>query len=157
MLMQLDGTAIILAISFIIFSAIMKAIFYTPVTEVRKERKNFIETNINNAKKNEEDAQNLIVDYDQKIKNSQKESGQIVSTALEKAKKQKTQVIKNAYDDSNFLQKQNNEQLKQEKFEAIEQLKPEVITLAHEISKKILGKEVPISVSSEVIERAING
>ena len=70
MLMQIDGTFIFVAISFLIFLFIIKAILYRPITKVLDERNKFYEKNSKMELQSKEKSKNLLNEKEEMLKNA---------------------------------------------------------------------------------------
>ncbi|MDD3013404.1 MAG: F0F1 ATP synthase subunit B [Candidatus Gastranaerophilales bacterium] len=158
MLLQLDGTLIIMAISFIIFMFIMQKIFYSPMTEVRKERDNYIDETRNKARHSKEQAAILEAEYESKINQARTTANNIVFKSTSAATKEKTAIIEQKTQNLTEQVNQAKENILKDKNAAQDALKMQVSSLAQNISTKILGEEIPISgITEEMINKHMNG
>ena len=156
-MLQFDGTLIVLAISFILFTFIMQWIFYGPMTKVRKNRENYVQGNLDAAQQAVEEAKKLSAQRDEKIALAKKTSTETVSKSTHQANKNKAVMVEEANKLAQDEFAQKKEEIAQDKAQARDALKEHVVQLAHSISTKVLQKEVPMSgVSHEMIERALN-
>jgi len=154
---EFDGTLIVLAFSFIIFIWIMQSIFYSPMTQVKHERKDYIEQNKALADKAANEGELINKLKEQKLTEARKNATDSVSKVTENANLRRVEIVKGARNTAREELEQHKELMNQEKEQAIEQLKGSVLELAHCISAKVLGKEVPMSgISHDVIEKALN-
>lgn len=154
MLLQLDGTFLIIAISFIIFAFIMNRIFYSPVSNISKDREDYIGSNVDNAKAARTQAAVLLKEYEQKLLDARKQAGSIVSSSTAEANLKKAETVQSAVKQSNETIKQAKEVINNESDAVKPALKSEVISLAQMISSSVLGEERAISgVSSEMIDK----
>jgi len=158
MLLQLDGTLILMAISFLIFMFIMYAIFYAPMMEVRKERDNYINDTRNKARQVKEQAVKLEADYKNKISDARTGANNIVTNSTSAASKEKTAKLEQKKQELNAKINLDRENILKDRKNAQEVLKQQVSSIAQNISTKILGEEIPVSgISPEVIDKYMNG
>lgn len=156
-MLDINGTLIIVFVSFLVFMVIMQKIFYAPMTEIRKERRNYVDGNLNQAKATREEAENILKDYDNKITQARIKANNIVFEHTSSANKDKAKVIENTINEVSNQIKDERESIINDKSVAKEALKAEIISLAHSISAKILGEEVSLSGNTEeMINRSIN-
>lgn len=156
-MLQIDGTIIVLAISFIIFMFVMQQIFYSPMDKVRQERNKYIEKNKELAQKAEDDSLKLVKQRDEKIHIARKQASNEVLTEKDSAKQLSAKTIKENNIKAQEKLESSKNVIAKDKEVAKEELKKEVINLAHQISSKVLGKEVPMSgISNELVEKALN-
>lgn len=156
MLLQIDGTSIVIAVSFIVFVIIMQKIFYAPITEVRQERSDYISNNNKIAGQKIEESEQLIKDYETKIAQTKIQSAKLVSQLTDEANQKKLSRLAEKSQQVNAQLNAKREELEKEKNNAVEALKPQIINLASFISSKILGEEIPVSgISREIIDKAV--
>jgi F-type H+-transporting ATPase subunit b len=158
MLLQFDGTLIVIAVSFIIFMFVMQKIFYAPISEVREERDNYINQNVSVAQNTRQEAEDLVSDYNSKIANAKIKASQTVSDRAYSANREKARVLLvNSKEADKKVVSAINE-IQNDKNNATNNLRNNVLALAHSISTKILGEEIPISgITQEMIDKEING
>lgn len=156
-MLEFDGTLLIIIISFVIFIFVMQKIFYAPVTEVRNERRNYIDKNLEFAQKARNESVRLTKDYEIAVSKAKIEASNIVSASTLSAGKEKTKILEDTSKIVNNKINQEKEMVLKDKNNAIETLKPQIISLAHFISAKILGEEVPMSgTTQEMINNVVN-
>lgn len=155
-MLQFDGTLIVIAVSFLVFMMIMQRIFYRPMQEIRQEREKYINNNRQTAQSALDESVNLQKDYDCKIGQARHKANGIVSESTNKANQEKILIIGDANTKANQELSEAREGISNDKNNAVEALKPQIISLAHGISSKILGEEVSISgISPEMVDRML--
>jgi F-type H+-transporting ATPase subunit b len=80
------GVIIWTVISFLIVLVIINKLAYPPINKILEERKNLIDFSLSEAKKNQESANTLLAQADEKIRNINNEGHKIISEAKGKAK-----------------------------------------------------------------------
>lgn len=155
MLLDFNGTLIIVAISFLIFMAMMQKIFYGPMGRIRRERKKYIEKNAELAKEYADKSVNLSNEFSEKIQNTKKEASKLIAEKNEKANTKKTEKLSSLKKQMNHKVDTQKSIINKDKNSAIEELKPQVAEFAQQISSKILGEDVAIAISPEVIDEAM--
>ena len=80
--MEFNATFLISAISFVVFTFIMNAIFYKPLTEIIEEREKFINKTLDDAKNSQNIAQELLKNKE-KTPLNEKEILKVLKTAKE--------------------------------------------------------------------------
>lgn len=138
--MEFNATFIVAAISFIVFTIIMNAIFYKPLQKIVSEREKFIDETNKEAKLHRENSESILRDKERKVEKTKNDAKKLIVDKADEVKAKKAalaaeaqqkavQVIGNA---KNELQKSQNE--------AQAVLSAESKNLALDISSKILGK-----------------
>lgn len=141
MLLEINFTLVIFAISFLIFIYLLNLTLYKPLGEIIKKRKDLIEGNYLKAKELTNKANELLESYKQEIKLAKLDAHNIMQDAFDKAQKVKEEKI------SGLLNELNNEKetvLKQmhiEKEKVMKELQEKITQLTELITIKILGFE----------------
>ena len=157
MLLQFDGTIIFMAVSFIIFMVIMQQIFYAPMSQVMEERDNYIKNNLDTAENIREQAANINQEYNDNITQTRIKASNLVADTVAVANKEKTGILDTTSKEVNNQAGLARNEILKDKDNAKAALKSEVLTLAHSISSKILGEEIPISgITQEMIDKELN-
>jgi len=138
MLLQIDGTFIVIGVSFLAFMFIMQVIFYGPMFKIKKQRQDYIEENERHAKVIAEAAENFIQTQENEVKETRAQSKEILSQAVQGAKLSKEQTVKEATDKALTTLKKEKERISKSKLDAKESLNNEIYSLADEIVSKVL-------------------
>lgn len=157
-MLEFNGTAIVLAISFVIFVILENFIFYRPMRKVLEERAAYIEKNSKEADKNYNDAQSLVEEKDKKISDAKGKSAQLLNETSLKTQAEFDSSIKEAKKNSISKIEEIKKNLETEKIEAQKALRNEIGLHAASIVSKILKKEVAmVNVSDEILDKAMKG
>ena len=84
--MEFNGTFLIAAISFIIFTLLMNKILYKPVSEIIEKRKLFFEENKAALALHKENENKCIIEHDNKIKKANQNANEIVLDGKDRLK-----------------------------------------------------------------------
>ena len=90
---QLIHDAVILAINIFILFLLASFFLFNPVRELLKKRKDAIDADIANAKKDKEEAAALKNEYDAKLRDADKEADAILGEARKKALAREEQIV----------------------------------------------------------------
>lgn len=138
MLLQIDGTFIVIGISFIIFMGIMHFLFYAPIFKVKKERAGYIEENERHAQAMSDTAEQYLEVKENELKHTRTLSKEIMSKAVQKANSKKQATIKEATDKASATLAEAKGKIAESKSQTKESLRGEVSSLAEDIVSKIL-------------------
>jgi F-type H+-transporting ATPase subunit b len=156
-MLEINGTLIVMAISFIIFMVVMQKIFYAPMYEVKEERNGYINENISSARKAQEEASNIAKNYDNNITQARIKANNLVMKSMADANQEKAELIKRVENEVNIQINTEKENISKDKNNAKEELKSQIIPLAHSISMKVLGEEIPLTgINQELINKVLN-
>jgi len=138
MLLQIDGTFIVIGASFIFFMLVMQVIFYRPMMQMKDQRKEYIEENQRHAKVMTEAAENFVQTQEKELKDTREASKEIVSKAAQEATVAKERTIKEAAEKANTAFVEAKQKIAQSKKQTRESLNNEVCALADDIVSRIL-------------------
>ena len=157
-MLEFNGTAIVIAISFVIFVILENFIFYKPMRKVLEERAAYMESNEKEADKNYNNAKSLVEEKDKKISDAKDKSAQLLNEVSLKTQAKFDSSIKEAKINSNSKIEETKKNLEAEAIEAQNALRNEIGLYAASIVSKILKKEVAmVNVSDEIINKAMKG
>ena len=148
-MLEIDATAIVIAISFIVFMLVMNAIFYQPLLKLQDEREDYIENNKQQAKNYQSEAQGLLAEHDEIIKQTKKQAKDIISDVMEKAKNEKSEKITEANQQASDKIHNFHDEMAVAKSQLKESLSKDMYEIAQQISTKILGEEIPLIVNNQ--------
>lgn len=138
--MEFNATFIVSAISFIVFTIIMNAIFYKPLARVVEQRETFVKKTLEEAKQNTAKSEAIIKDKEKKIEKTKQDARKIIIDKTDEIKTHKATLTADAQHKAlNTIESAKDElQKSQEQVQAV--LAGEAEKLAVEISSKLLGK-----------------
>ncbi|HIZ27883.1 MAG TPA: hypothetical protein H9673_01665 [Candidatus Adamsella sp.] len=148
-MLEFDATAIVIAISFIVFMLIMNAIFYKPLLKLQDEREDYIENNKQQAQNYQNEAQGLLSEHNEIIKQTKKQAKDIISDVLEKAKKEKGEKVAEANQQASEKIRNFHDEMAVAKTQLKDSLSNDMYEIASQISAKILGEEIPLIVNNQ--------
>lgn len=137
--MEFNATFIISAISFIVFTLIMNAIFYKPLQNIVLERQKFIDETIEDAKHHRKKSEAILKDKEKKITKAKHDAKQIIVDKSDEVKTRKAHLTSEAHKRAVHKIGFAKEDLQKSKDEAQVVLSEEIKKIADKISSKILG------------------
>ncbi len=152
--MEFNATFIVAFVSFIVFIIIMNQILYKPISDIVEKRQKLIDENYEEASKNQEKSKAILDDRLDKLNNARSRVREETALALEKAKEDKRKAQEDAKASAGLKIEQSVDALNQDKQNAINTLKNDVINLAQIISDKFIESDEKISqVDDETIDK----
>ena len=94
--MEFNATFLIAAVSFVVFTIIMNAIFYKPLQKIVDERQKFTEDTNAEAKVNNEKAEGLLKNKKVKVDGAKRNAKLLISKKSDEAKAKKTALTTDA-------------------------------------------------------------
>lgn len=140
-LFDIDATLPLMAIQFLILAAILNALFYKPLGQAIDDRANYVQGQLNQAKKQKEEALALAQQYEQELKEVRKQSQDIIAKAQSEAQKLVSEQVQQAQQEVIAERQKASEQIEAERVAALSSLEQEVTNLSRQILEKVLGLE----------------
>ncbi len=140
--MEFDATIIIAAISFVVFVLIMNGIFYAPLLKIMKERQKYVEINFNNAEEIKEQTAVKNKYREEELSKCREEAREKITEQNNIFKQEYSKRLKEYKDEVNTDISNRREEMKKSAYSAKEILKEDIVSIAKDISQKILGSDV---------------
>lgn len=137
--MEFNGTFLATIISFLLFVFFMNKLLYEPVRKIVNERNDFILGNYKAAEENNNKAQELIAERDEKIVEAKDDARLKYNEILDGFKAQKAEIIKKAQEASKEELNSALANLENVSNEAKNNLKSKMSDIAGDIVEKVLG------------------
>ncbi|MCM1984078.1 F0F1 ATP synthase subunit B' [Lyngbya confervoides] len=138
-----DATLPLMAIQFVILTAIMNALFFKPMAKIVEGREGFIRSSKTESKERLEKAQQLTQQYEQELNATRRESQAIIANAQEEAKKISAEQIAVAQQQVQEEVMKVLQELESQKQNAMGQLSADADALSQQILDKLLGSGLP--------------
>lgn len=154
--MEFNATFFISALSFIVFTFVMNAIFYKPLTRIIEERETYIKGAVDDAQNSEELASKLLKDKDDRLLKTAEETRKILTSSAQDANIKGDALSNEAKRQAQMKICAAKESLHTETEQVQNELKLKVKELAEEIASKVLNEEIHIeNVNKELIDRIL--
>ena len=137
--MEFNATFIVSAISFIVFTIIMNAIFYKPLQNIVQERQKFLDETNEEAENHQKKSECILKDKQHKVNKTKGDARKLILEKSDKAKDQRNCMVSDAQKQSKRTVEAAKDGLQKSKEEAQEVLSEESKKLAESILAKILG------------------
>ncbi|HHP7229250.1 MAG TPA: F0F1 ATP synthase subunit B' [Xenococcaceae cyanobacterium] len=137
-----DATLPLMAVQFLLLTALLNQVFYKPLTKALDARDAYIRNNQTTAKESLAKAENLVKEYETKIAAARKESQSIVEKAQAEAREIVAQKTAAAQKEVQIQKEQAAQEIQQQKTTALSTLEQQVDSLSRQILEKILGPEL---------------
>ena len=120
-----------------------------------KKRQERVMDDLANAKSERETAIAYKEEYDQKLKEVDKEAQEILSETRKKAMKMETKIIAEAKEEAARIIERANAQIELEKKHALDDMKQEMITIASMMAQKVVAASIDTNVQESLIEETL--
>ena len=152
---QLLHDTVLLAIAVFFLFMMLSYLLFNPVRKMLEDRKLKIKTVLDTAKTDKEEAAVLKSEYDEKLKNIEKEAEQILSEARQKALKNEARIVEEAKEEAARIIKRANEEAELEKKRAMDEMKQEIITIASMMAGKVVSASIDTTIQDTLVEETL--
>ena len=152
---QLLFDAVVLAISVLVLFTFLSYILFNPVRNMLEARRQRVVDEQLAAKKEREDAIAYKADYEQRLKNVDKEAQEILSDARKKALKNENQIIAEAKEEAARIVERANAQIELEKKRVADDMKKEMISVASAMAGKIVSASIDMDKQESLINETL--
>ncbi|MCI9123857.1 MAG: F0F1 ATP synthase subunit B [Eubacterium sp.] len=152
---QLLHDAVLLAISIFVLFLALSYLLFNPVRKMLYDRQRKIQGDIDNAKTDKEKAAAMKAEYEEKLRNADKEVEAILSEARQKALKNEAHIVDEAKQEAARIIQRANEEARLEKNRALDEMKQEMITVASMMAAKVVAASIDTTVQSTLVEETL--
>ena len=150
--LQLLADSVLMIISVFVLFLVASYFLFNPVREMLAKRQAKIKDELDTAAKDKEDAEGLKKQYEDKLKNIDKEAEEILSDARKRAQENENRIVADAKEEAARIIERAKVEAELEKQKAADDMKREMIVLA----SMIAGKVVKASIDTTVQESLVN-
>ena len=150
--LQLLADSVLMIISIFVLFLVASYFLFNPVREMLAKRQAKIKDELDTAAKDKEDAEGLKKQYEDKLKNIDKEAEEILSDARKRAQENENRIVADAKEEAARIIERAKVEAELEKQKAADDMKREMIVLA----SMMAGKVVKASIDTTVQESLVN-
>lgn len=136
---------------FVLFFA-FSLLLFNPVRKFMNNRKQKIKDEIDEANGVKESAEKLKAEYEDKLKNIDKEAEEILSNARKRALEGETRTINEAKEEAQRILAHARNEAELEKQKAMDEVKREMIVVASMIAEKVVSEKIDTTVQDKLVE-----
>ena len=153
--MQLVQDSVLLAIYFIEQSSTRYHVHFNPVRQMLADRKLKIQTELDDAAADKTDAAALKAEYEEKLKNVDKEAEAILSEARQKALRNEAKIVEDAKEEAARIIARANEEALLEKKRVVDEMKQEMISVAAAMAAKVITANIDVNIQNQLVDETI--
>jgi F-type H+-transporting ATPase subunit b len=156
-MLQLDPGMMVWAwLTFFIFMFILYKTALKPLLSSIENREDSVRNDIDEAKKQREEAEELLLKHKKMIAEAEAEGHRLLKEAQELAKKSREELVEKAREEANRLIDKARLEIEKQKDDAIKALKAEVVDLAIGAAEKILNQAIDKETNKKVVDDYIS-
>lgn len=150
-------TLIFTWVNLLILFFLVKKLFMKPVQKMLEARNAEIEADYSKAKEAQEQADCLREEYEQKLSTAHASADKIVADALESASLRSDAIVKEAEQKATGMIERAQKNIDAQREAAFADIKDEVGSMAVDIARKIIEKDIDRKDHEELIDKALEG
>ena len=144
-------TIIAVVVLFFAFSYFL----FDPVRKMLNDRKEKIQFELDDAKENMENAQALKAEYEEKLKNVEKEAEAILSEARRKALANENAIVAQAKEEAARILERARVEAELEKKKMADDVKKEMVSIASLLAGKVVSASIDTTVQNQLIDETL--
>ena len=153
--MQLVHDVILLAIAVFFLFLAMSYLLFNPVRKMLEDRKLKIKGELDDAAADKADAAALKAQYEEKLKDIDKEAEAILSEARQKALKNEAKIVEEAKEEAARIIARANEEALLEKKRVVDEMKQEMIAVASAMAAKVISANIDVNIQNQLVDETI--
>ncbi len=152
---QLLFDASLLAISVFFLFLVMSYLLFNPARKLLQDRQNKIRDDIATAAGDKEDAAKLKAEYEERLKNVEKETEVILSDARQKALKNEAKIIGDAKEEAARIIARANVEAELEKKRVADEMKQEMVSIAAMMASKVVAANIDTTIQQSLVDETL--
>ena len=149
---QLIFDSLITLLAMFVLFLFLSYLLFNPARDLMQKRQETIRQEMETAAKEKADAIQFKEEYDEKLKNVDKESEEILSETRKKALKKETVIVDEAKQEANRILDRANREVELEKNKVKDEVKQEMISVAAAMAGKVIEVSLDEDKQSQLIE-----
>lgn len=152
---QLLHDAVLSMIAVFTLFLVASHLLFNPVRDMMRKRQEKIKDELEDAKENQDAAQALKAEYEEKLKNVEKEAEEILSEARKKALANETKIIAEAKEEAARIRQRAETEAELEKKKAADDVKKEMVSIASIMAGKVVAASIDTKIQDSLIEETL--
>ncbi len=141
-MLELNLNIVWTILNILILYFFLKKFLFKPVTAIMEKRTAAIKESFDKAGCEEQNAEKLKKEYEQKIAQAQQEAEEIIANAKITAEAEFHHIIKEARQEQEQIMKETRVAMEQERIKSLQQIQDEIAAIAILATSKIIGQHV---------------
>lgn len=152
---QLLHDAVLTMISVLVLFTIASNLLFNPARKIMKDRTEKIKGELDDAKKNQEEAIALKAEYEAKLAGVSKEAEAILEEARKKALANEKAILDAAKEEAGRIRSRAREDAELEKKKAVDDVKREIVSVAAIMAAKVVSDSIDTKVRDGLIDETL--
>lgn len=152
---QLLFDALFMGMSMFVMSTLLSYLLFNPVRKMLEDRRQRVADEQEHAKQERAEAVSYKEEYEQKLREIDKEAQAILSDARKKAMKQEEKIVAEAKEEAARIIERANAEIALEKKRALDDMKQEMITIASMMAGKVVAASIDTSIQESLVDETL--
>ncbi|MEA4902716.1 F0F1 ATP synthase subunit B [Desulfitobacterium sp.] len=150
-----DWTLVAQILSFLVLVYILRRWAWNPLMNMMEERRNFIESNIAQAEKERQQAEQIKREYQEEMRKARQEAQEVIAKATKLSEDRSAEILAEAHVEAEKIKNAALADIERERDLAISQVKAQVADLSVAVAEKIIRKNLDVKGQEDLIEQFI--
>lgn len=146
---------VVMALSMLVLFTALSYLLFNPVRDMLEKRRQRVVDDQEYAKHEKEEAIAYKEEYEQKLKEVDKEVQVILSDARKKALQNEAKIVAEAKEEAARIIARANAEIELEKKRALDDMKQEMITIASMMAEKVVAASIDTNVQESLIDETL--
>ena len=152
---QLLHDAVITAVAVFVLFLFLSYMLFKPTRELLRKRQERIQTDLDTAKQDREEALELKSEYETKMAGAQRDADVVLSEARQKAVRNEETIIAKAKEEAAGIIRQAQNEAELEKRKAADEVKTQIIEVASLMAGKVVAAGIDTTIQESLIEETL--
>ena len=153
--LQLFADAVLIMIAVIVLFLVMSYCLFNPARAFLAKRQEKIRNELEDAKNNQEEARILKAEYDEKLRNVEKEAEAILSDARKRALANENRIVAEAKEEAAAIIARVREEVKLEKQKMADDVKKEIVAVAALMAERVVGISMDVKIQNSLVDETL--
>ena len=153
--MQLLADSCLTLLAVFALFLLMSYFLFNPARKMLNARQDRIKNDIDSAAADKEEAEKLKAEYEEKLKDINKEAETILAEARKKALANETKIIAEAKEEAARIIARANTEAEHEKQKMADDVKKEMVTIAAAMASKVVSASIDATIQSNLIDETL--
>ena len=149
---QLLADSVLTLIAVFVLFLLMSYFLFNPARKMLNDRKQKIKGELEEAKTNLDEAMSLKAEYEDKLKNVNKEAEEILSDARRRAMDNENRIVAEAKEEAARIMERARKEALLEKQKMADDVKKEIISVASLMAGKVVAASIDTTVQDQLID-----
>jgi len=152
---QFDLTFVVQLVSFLVLVYILRRFAWNPLMNMMEERRKRIETDLANAEKERQQAEQIKREYQEEMRKARQEAQEVIAKATKLSEQRAAEILASAHAEAEKIKQAALADIERERDLAIAQVQAQVADLSVAVAEKIIRQNLDIKLQEDMIEQFI--